>query len=394
VRVLISAGEASGDLYASGVVEALRARRPDTEFFGCAGPRMQAAGVRAIVDARSLAVVGLLEVLAHVPRIYGKYRELVHAIATERPDVAVLTDSPDFHLPLAKRLRRLGVPVVYLVAPQAWAWRRGRVRTMRANIDRLLCIFPFEEDFFAAHRVPATYIGHPLARIVRPRLGRAEFCAKFNIRAGSRIVVLLPGSRHGEAERHVPDLIEAARRIGERHQVTFILALPPGFGVETASFWERIRLSSIQVIEGSTWDAIAQAELALAASGTVTVEAALLGVPMVTFYRVNALSWILGRWLVRAPYLSMVNLVGGRRIVPELIQSDMSGERIAAEAVRLLEDDGARQVMRAGLFEVAAKLGAERDPMETAAEWIERTARGALDDGGEPTPRCVVRGDN
>jgi lipid-A-disaccharide synthase len=372
VRVLISAGEASGDLYASRVVEALRARRPDTEFFGCAGPRMQAAGVRAIVDARSLAVVGLVEVLAHIPRIFGEYRKMTYAIATERPDVAVLTDSPDFHLRLAKRLRRYRIPVVYLVAPQAWAWRRRRVRTMRATIDRLLCIFPFEEDFFVRHGVPATYIGHPLARMVKSSLSRAEFCAKFNVPAGSRIVVLLPGSRHGEVARHMPELLDAARRIGTDREINLILALPSGFGIERTSFWERIRGSSIQVIEGSTWDALAQAELALAASGTVTVEAALLGVPMVTFYRVNALSWILGRWLVRAPFLSMVNLVAGRRIVPELIQDEMRGERIAGEAVRLLADDAARQRMRGDLAEVASKLGAERDPTEKAADWIEK----------------------
>lgn len=372
VRVLISAGEASGDLYASRVVEAVRLRRPDAEFFGCAGPRMQAAGVRTIVDARSLAVVGLVEVLAHIPRIYGEYRKLFRAIGTERPDVAVLTDSPDFHLRLAKRLRRHGIPVVYLIAPQAWAWRRGRVRTMRATIDRLLCIFPFEEDFFRRYGVPVTYIGHPLARIVKPSLDRNEFCERFNLPRDRRIVTLLPGSRRGEVERHMPALLDAAHLIGKRHSVSFILALPTQFGAEKTSFWERIRASSIQVIEGFTWDALAQAELALAASGTVTVEAALLGVPMVTFYRVNALSWIVGRWLVKAPFLSMVNLVAGRRVVPELIQDEMTGERIAAEAVRLLEDEASRVTMRADLAEVAHKLSGARDPIETAADWIEK----------------------
>ena len=369
---MISAGEASGDLYASRLVEALRARRPDIEFFGCAGPRMQAAGVRPIVDSRSIAVVGLVEVLAYIPRVWRELSKLTRAITAERPDVAVLTDSPDFHLRLAKRLRRQDVPVVYLVAPQAWAWRQGRVRVMRAVIDRLLCIFPFEEAFFRGHGVPATYIGHPLARIVRPSLSRNEFCERFNLPCDSRIVVLLPGSRHGEVERHMPALLNAAHRIVARCAVNFVLALPPGFGVEKTSFWERIRQSSIQVIEGFTWDALAQAELALAASGTVTVEAALLGVPMVTFYRVNALSWIIGRRLVRAPFLSMVNLIAGRRVVPELIQGDMTGEAIASEAARLLDNVDARAAMRADLAEVAARLASDRDPMETAAEEIER----------------------
>jgi lipid-A-disaccharide synthase len=379
VRVLISAGEASGDLYASRVVAALKARHPDAEFFGCAGPRMQAAGVRAIVDSRALAVVGLVEVVSHIPRIYGEFRKLVRAISKERPDVAVLTDSPDFHLRLAKKLRRQGVPVIYLIAPQAWAWRQRRVRTMRRTINRLLCIFPFEEAFFRQHGVPATFIGHPLACIVKPSLTRAGFCEKFGFSTADRIVALLPGSRHGEAARHMPYLLEAAARITARHKVRFILALPPGFGAgfgaETATFWERTRAASIQVIEGFTWDCLAHADVALAASGTVTIEAALLGTPMVTFYRVNALSWILGRWMVRAPFLSMVNLVAGRPVAPELIQGEMTGARIAAGALRLLDDEGSRLAMRADLAEVAAKLASDHDPMESAANWVEQVGR-------------------
>ena len=372
VRVFISAGEASGDLYASRVVEALRSRHPDIEFFGCAGPRMQAAGVRAIVDSRSIAVAGLVEVVAHIPRIWAQFRKLVRAIEQEKPDVAVLTDSPDFHLRLAKRLKQQDIPVIYLIAPQVWAWREGRVKTMRRNIQRLLSIFPFEEAFFTQRGVPTTYIGHPLARIVRPSMTRGEFCRRFNLPEESKIVVLLPGSRHGEVERHIPDLMDAAARIAKNPWVRLVMALPPGFGADRAKFRERLRAASIQVIEGSTWDALAHAELALAASGTVTIEAALLGVPMVTFYRVNALSWILGRWLVRAPFLSMVNLLAERKIVPELIQGEMTGERIASEADRLLNDEAARSAMRADLAEVARKLETAEDPMETAAMWIEK----------------------
>jgi lipid-A-disaccharide synthase len=384
LRILISAGEASGDLYASRVVEALKTRQPDAVFFGCAGPRMQAAGVRPIIDQRSIAVVGLVEVVAHIPRIWRQFRTLVRSIPAERPDVAVLTDAPDFHLRLAKKLKRAGVPVVYLIAPQAWAWREGRVRTLRSAVQRLLCIFPFEEKFFGSRGVPATYIGHPLARIVKPALSRDEFCAKVQIPVDARIVVLLPGSRHGEVERHTPDLFEAAERIRQNihgsGDVRFVVALPAGFHIENTSFWQRVGAASIQrfsgqVIEGHTWDALAQAEVALAASGTVTIEAAMLSVPMVTFYRVNALSWLLGRWMVRAPFLSMVNLVAGRKIVPELIQHDMTPEAIAGEAIRLLQDPAERERMRVDLSEVARKLSSERDPMEIAAEWVERVGQ-------------------
>jgi lipid-A-disaccharide synthase len=391
VRILISAGEASGDLYASRVVEALKRRYPSAEFFGCAGPRMQAAGVRPIVDQRSLAVVGIVEVVAHIPRIYGEFRKLIRAADREKPDIAILTDSPDFHLRLAKKLHARGIPVVYLIAPQAWAWRSGRTKLMSRVLKHLLCIFPFEEAFFCERGVPTTFIGHPLARIVKPSMSRSQFCAQFGIAERDRIVVLLPGSRHGEVARHMPYLIEATQLIAQRladarvvnqrldhgpedrPQVRYVLALPGGFtaGLQNREiFSERARVASIQVIEGYTWDCLAQAEVALAASGTVTIEAALSGTPMVTFYRVNALTWILGRWMVQAPFLSMVNLVAGRRVAAELIQRDMTAESIAREALLLLENEKARDAMRAELAEVAAKLASPADPMETAAEWI------------------------
>ncbi len=369
MRILISAGEASGDLYASRVVELLRARNPQAEFFGCAGPRMEAAGVRKVVDSRSLAVAGLVEVVGHIPRIYGEFRKLVRAAKQEKPDLAVLTDSPDFHLRLARKLKKQGIPVIYLIAPQVWAWREWRVRAMRRDLTRLLCIFPFEKEFFEKHGVPVTYLGHPLARIVRPSMTAAEFRSRFQI-PEKPVISLLPGSRHGEVERHLPFLMDAIARIGEGY--SYILALPPGFEARKTKFWERIQGSSIQVIEGHTWEALAHSGLVLAASGTVTMEAALTGAPMVTFYRVNELSWLLGRRLVRAPFLSMVNLVAGRKIVPELIQDEMTGQRIAEEAVRILKNADVRDTMRADLNEVARKLASDRDPMEIAAEWVEK----------------------
>ena len=367
-KILISAGEASGDLYAASLVETLRRRHADLDFFGCAGPRMRAAGVRAVVDSASLGVVGLLEVVTHLPRIRREFHNLLDAARRERPDAAILTDSPDFHLRLAKRLKRLGVPVLYLVAPQVWAWRKGRLPLMRRVIDRLLCIFPFEEGFFSAQRIPTTYIGHPLTRLVKPSAAPGDLRRKFGVPAGVPLVALLPGSRTGEIERHMPHLLAAARRIHTQvPSAQLILALPQG-----ANLTERFSSESIQVLEGKTWDVLACADLALAASGTVTIEASLLGTPMVAFYRVNNLSWLMGKLLVRVPFYSMVNLVAGRRIVPELIQSDLSGERLAAEAVRLLSDENARNQMRRDLASVARQLTGPEDPMEVAASVVER----------------------
>jgi len=371
-KILVSAGEASGDLYTAALVENLRRRRPEVEFFGCAGTRMRQAGVRAVVDAASLNVVGLAEVLAHIPRIYGEFRKLCRAAREERPAAAILTDSPDFHLRLAAKLRALGIPVVYLVAPQVWAWRKGRVRHLRRNVRRLLCIFPFEEQFFRDNGVAAEYIGHPLAGLVRTTGGKPEFLLRNRIPAGGPLATLLPGSRPGEAARHLPELGRAAGKMLSRG-VQVILAAPEGFSEAAGEgFFARHGLpAGVPVVEGQTWDAIAHADVALAASGTVTIEAALLGTPMVTFYRVTRLTWLIGRPLVRVPFYSMVNLVAQRDVVPELIQNRMTGERLAAEAFRLLEDASARERMRRDLAEVAGRLRDGREPFERAAAVVE-----------------------
>lgn len=373
-NILISAGEASGDLYAALLVEELRRLWPDTQFLGCTGPRMRRAGVQTVVDASSLAVVGLVEVLAHIPRIYGEYRKLLAAARHSRPELAILTDSPDFHLRLARKLRGLGIPVIYLVAPQVWAWRRGRLRDMRRTLRHVLCIFPFEEEFFRGHGLPASYIGHPLAGLVKPSLSRAEFFRKHRLPAGRPLVSVLPGSRRGEAARHLPPLLDAVERLNRNQAASFIL---PAAGTTGAGFFrERIGAAPIQVIDGENWDALAHADLALAASGTVTVEAALLGTPMVTFYKVTAASWLMGRMLVRVPFYSMVNLIAGRAVVPELMQSQMTGERLAAEAQRLLRDADARNAMRAGLAAVAARLSGPARPMARASAIIQDLMEG------------------
>jgi lipid-A-disaccharide synthase len=372
VQFLVSAGEASSDLYAAGVVEHLAAAFPDVSFYGCAGPKLQAAGVEPIIDAHELAVVGLAEVVHHLPRIYSRYRALVHYVERNRPVAALLTDSPDFHLRLARHLKRLNVPVFYLVAPQVWAWREGRVRHIRKLVDKLFCLFPFEEPWFRERGVNATYIGHPLATLARPKLTRDQFLTKHSLPRDRTIVVLLPGSRPGEARRHLPVLLEAAARLAGDFDPVFVLATPEGFRLHSAlaTFREPLAALSIKVVENEAWDCIGHADLALAASGTVTVEAAVLGTPMVTFYKVNPLSWHAGRRLVKVPYLSMVNLVAGRKIVPELIQHEMTAENIAREAARLLRDPGETGQMRQDLAEVRTKLTADIDPLKQAAEMI------------------------
>ena len=368
--ILVSAGETSGDFYAAQLVAELRRRWPECEFFGCAGQHLRDAGVRPVVRTEDLAVLGLVEVLAHIPRIYMRFRELVAAARQTKPDLAILTDAPDFHFRVAAKMKRLGVPVVYLVAPQVWAWRKGRVKTMRRIIDKLLCIFPFEEQFFLQHGVPVAYIGHPLATRVRPSLTRDEFFRKHNLPLDRPLIAMLPGSRQSEAMRHLPDLLGAAELLVRDSEASFVLPASPTCGA--AFFAQKVAGSRIQVIEGEAWDAMAHCDVALAASGTVTVEAALLGAPMVTYYRVTKTSWAIGRWLVDVPFFSMVNLVAGKRVVPELIQADMTAERIAAEAARLLHDPRERARMKRDLAMVADRLtGDGVDAMIRAASEVQ-----------------------
>lgn len=377
MQFLVSAGEASGDMYAAGVIRRLQEKLPATQFYGCAGPQLQDLGVTAVIDAANLSVVGLAEVVAHLPRIYGEYRKLVRYARAHRPAAAILTDNPDFHLRLARHLKRMNVPVFYLVAPQVWAWRQGRVKIIRRLVDRLFCLFPFEEPWFAGRGVNATYIGHPLASMVQVSGTKSAFFARHGLPEGRKMVVLLPGSRAGEARRHLPILLDSVALLRQRMDLSVVLATPKGFAGRRVfeSFRERIDHLSIKVIENETWDSIGHADVAVAASGTVTMEAAVLGTPMVTFYKVTALSWQAGRWLVKVPFLSMVNLIAERRIVPEFIQGDMTAENLAGATGELLNDEAKAQTMRDELGRVRVLLKGDGDPFERVASEIVQALR-------------------
>ena len=368
MKILVSAGEASGDRYAAQLVEELRRRFPDAGFFGCAGRRLREAGVRPVVRTEDLAVVGIFEVVAHIPRIYGEFRRLVDAVAIERPDVAILTDAPDFNLRLARKLHQAGVPIFYYVAPQVWAWRKGRLRQLKRYIQHLLCIFPFEESFFREHGVAATYVGHPLADEPPDSMSRAAYFARHGFHPARPLVALLPGSRRGEAERHLPVLRETVGLLRQWKPLNFVL--PASSTTGRTFFAERVSDLSVQITEEGASQALAHADLALVASGTATVEAALAGTPMVVFYRVSGPSWVVGKLLVDVPFYSMVNLMAGRQIVPELIQSDCQAARLVAESQRLLSDDTARRQMRDDLSAIGVALRGKQPAARRAADVI------------------------
>lgn len=322
-----------------------------------------------MADQSQLAVVGLAEVVTSLPRIWREYRRLVEAAERQRPDVAILTDSSGFHLRVAKALKKLGIPVIYLVAPQAWAWRQGRVKQLRRNVTKLLCIFPFEEKFFRDHGVSAHYIGHPLSNLVRPTQTRADFFESLGLDPARRLVALLPGSRRGEIGRHLPIVGDAVKQLAAGHpDLQFVLGTPAG--LDSGFIGAGLKDLPVQLVRGQSWDLMAHCDVAVTASGTVTVEAALLGTPMVTFYRVSALTWFVGRPFVNVPHFSMVNLIAERRVVPELIQDDATGPNLAAEVSKLLTDTPARESMKKSLGQVSSALATEGDPLQRAAAHV------------------------
>ncbi len=353
--ILISAGEPSGEMHAGRLAAALRSRT-GAQLFGLGGPRMRVAGVELLADSSQVAVVGISEVVRRLPSVWKVYRKLADEAARRKPDLAILVDFPDFNLRLARRLHRQGVRVVYFISPQVWAWRPERVRLIRRLVSRVLCIFPFEVEFYQRAGVPVNFVGHPLVDAVRLTMTREQFAEHYQLDAAQPIVALLPGSRPAEIAHNFPGMLEACSLLARDGNCQFVVAAASGIRKE--SLQEHARGGPLlHIVEGATYDALAAAECAIVSSGTATVEAALLGAPMVVVYRVSATTAFIARRMVRTPFFSMVNLIAGRRVVPELIQEAFTPAAVAAEARRLLESAEEREIMRNDLAEVKRKLG-------------------------------------
>jgi lipid-A-disaccharide synthase len=353
-QILLSAGEASGDMYAAGLAAALEART-GAAIFGMGGDQMRRAGVDVITDYSQVSVLGITEILRHLPQLFRAMRRLVDAARERRPELAIVTDFPGFHLRLARKLKPLGVRNVYYICPQFWAWRPWRVRIVRRRFALALCIFPFEEKFFADAGVPVKFIGHPLVGRVAPALSKADFFAKHHLDRLLPLVTILPGSRRSELARHVSILREASVKIHNALPVQFVIAAAPGRSEALRTCWPaELKLATV---EGETYDALAHANASIVSSGTATVEAALLDAPMVVVYRVTPLTALLAKPLVRTKYFAMVNLIAGREVIPELIQNDFTPDRVAGETLRLLRDPAAAAGMRSELAAVRRRLG-------------------------------------
>lgn len=360
LRVMLVAGERSGDVYGGRLAAELKTRQPGIELFGCCGHVMRDAGVETVVDAHQFAMVGITEVVSGLPRAYRAFNQLMREAARRRPRLAILIDSPSLNMRLAKRLKRLGIPVLYFVSPQIWAWKKWRLRQLPALVDRMVCIFDFEPEIYRRVGVPAEYCGHPLVDMVAPSLSRGEFFAKARLDPALPVAALLPGSREVEIRYILPTLLQAARRISGQRRVQFVLPVAPGIEkrrVEAYLEQGSPDAPEIRVLEHATYDALAWSTLAVVASGTATVEAALLGRPMVVVYRVSPVTAFLARRMVDINFFSMVNILAGKKVVEELIQNDFTAPRLANEVTRLLDDSQAQSAMVEELKAVTTHLG-------------------------------------
>jgi len=360
LSLMIVAGERSGDLLGAELARALRERLAGLDLFGCGGEAMREAGVETVVDAHRLAMMGITEVISGLARAWRALRALVAEADRRRPQLAVLIDFPDFNLRLARRLKQRGIRVVYFVSPQVWAWRKGRLRQLKARIEKMLCIFDFEEAIYREAGIPVEYVGHPMVDLVRPSMTREEFFARIDLDPAATTVALLPGSRQKEVSRILLTMLAAAGRISLNRKVQFVVAVAPTLDagwVEKALLEPFAGRLTIRVATQATYDALRHSDVAVVASGTATLEAALSERPMVVVYRLSRLTYRIGRLLVKVPFYSMVNILAGKQVVPELIQSDFTPAGVAGQVEYILDHAQAREEMAKELGAVKERLG-------------------------------------
>jgi lipid-A-disaccharide synthase len=371
-KIFLSAGEASGEHYGASLIPAIRRHVPDAEFFGLGGQRMEALGFRRVVRAEDVAVMGITEVILHMPRIYGEYRKLKASIRQERPDLAILIDFPDVNLSLARHLKRAGVPVLYFVSPQLWAWKKYRIRDVQRYVDQMLVIFPFEEKFYRERGVQATFVGHPLADLPLPEISRDAFARENHLDPSKQWIGLLPGSRAKEVRLNLPEMVKAAQILQHSNDYEFLLPLAP-----TLTDPQRVEIQTM--LRGNapkvtiTHDARAtlhNARASIVASGTATVEAALIGNPFLVVYRVSPVTYAVAQRVVNVPHVAMVNLIAGRRAVPELIQRDFTAENLVSHLQPLLNDETARSEMQTTLCQISDMLRAKGSPGDAAIDRV------------------------
>ncbi len=358
-RVMIIAGEASGDLHAAKVVHAVLRKEPTIEFFGIGGDCMREAGVETLVDSAELAVVGLFEVLAHRKVIFGALDQMRQILRTTPPDLLLLTDYPEFNLRLAKTAKECGVKVLYYISPQVWAWRQHRVHTIRKRVDMMAVVFPFEEAFYLKHNVPVRFVGHPLVEEVNASADRNTLCREFGVDPSRPVLGLFPGSRRSELKRLLQTIMESAQELArQRTDIQFLLPLASTLKADMVIPAITLSGLDIKLIRHRSHDVIASCDAIITVSGTVTLEIALLGTPLVVINRIAWLSYYIVKRLLKIPYIGLCNIVANKEIAPEFIQHRATPKNISGALLRILNDDSYRMNMRNELGQVRGRLGA------------------------------------
>jgi len=356
-------------MYGAQLIEALRRLDPSMEFFGVGGEKMRAAGCETVVDAKDLAVVGITEILNHLPKILGLYKHLLHEADRRRPDLAIVIDSPAFNWRVARQMKRRGIPTIYYVAPQFWAWRQGRVRLLRKYIDKALVIFPFEEKFYRDRGVDATFVGHPLAGLPSPTIRRDEFATQHQLNPAKQWITLMPGSRVKEVRMNLPTILESAAQLGNQYE--FLLPVAPTLDRE---FLRKLIGQQKIALLSEALPALFHSRAGIVASGTATVEAAMMNTPFVMVYRVSPLTYMLGKPRVKVTHFAMVNLIAEEEVVPELVQHEFTAGNVVTALKRILPDGDPRQHMLQGLALVKAKLRGSQAGNSPSAHPADRAA--------------------
>jgi lipid-A-disaccharide synthase len=373
--IFIAAGESSGERYGADVIREYRKIFPMSSFFGIGGKHMQAEGVDIVFPIEELSAIGIFEVLTRLPHFQKIFRHLEREVETRKPAAALLIDSPDFNLRLARKLKKYGIPVLYYISPTVWAWRSRRLKTIKKFVDRMLLIFPFETKIYADHNIPASYVGHPLKHKVKVQLSRTEFQNKHGLPAGEKMVLLLPGSRQTEVKNHLPVLMEAVRRMKDGIQARFLLLLAENMNPDLIARYMSNDSQAVRVLTEDGYEAMAYSEIALSACGTANLEVALLGTPLIAFYRVSPLTYYPFRRLVKIHDYSIVNILAGKTVVPELIQRRFTAAGLAETTKFILFSEEKKTAMRAEFERIKESLGEARAAENAALELEKIIAR-------------------
>lgn len=370
-RVMIIAGEASGDLHGSGVVRELKRIDPNIDIYGVGGDRMKREGMNLIYDIRELGFMGFFEVLKHIPFVRTMERTLEQIVKLKRPDVLVLIDYPGFNLRFAAIAKRYNVKIVYYISPQVWAWNKGRVKNMRGLVDKMLVIFPFEVDFYKHEGIDAEFVGHPLLEVLESQLDKQSLCKRYGIDSGKQIIALFPGSRLQEIENIFPSMLRAARGVAAELNMEIAVGVAPT--LEEKYFRTFFKVDGVHLVKGATYELMQHAHFAFVTSGTATLETACFGTPMFVVYRTSWLTYIVGRAMVRVKNIGLVNIVAEKRIVPEFIQHQATAKNLMRSALKLLRDPDRLLEMKSELARIRGLLGAH-GASRTVAERIVQAA--------------------